>query len=189
MIKAVINVAAPRPQVFSVLSDYANYKQWVPGCEQCRVVSADANTADIDITINSMKRIEIGVRFEAQPSQALNFRMTRGKELKAYSGTYRLMDSTDGAGTVVLAELDIDVGMMVPKFMVDKMTRKMMDETGAALRKYLQSAPGAAAPSRAARPAAGGRRRTRSILRVTRTPSGYNVCLMGETFSVKSPAP
>ena len=131
--------------------------------------------------------IELGVRFEAEPAQSLRFRMTKGKELKAYSGTYRLMDATDCAGTVVIAELEIDVGVMVPKFMVDKMTRKMMDETGVALRKYIQSAPRASAGAPAvARPAGGKRRRARNILRVTKTPSGYNVWLMGETFSVKN---
>ena len=189
MIKAVINVTAPRQQVFSVLSDYPNYRQWVPGCEKCSVLSSSGNTADTEIIISSMKRIELGVRFEAQPGHALNFRMTKGKDLKAYSGTYRLMDSTDGSGTVVIAELEIEVGMMVPKFMVDKMTRKMMDDTGVALRKYIASAP---APARAAAPAArpaaaAKRRRARQILRVTKTAAGYNVWLMGETFAVPNP--
>ena len=189
MIKAVINVTAPRTQVFSILSDYPNYNKWVPGCERCNVTSSSGNTSEIDIVISSMKRIELGVRFEAQPSQALSFRMTRGKDLKAYSGTYRLMDSTDGAGTVVIAELEIDVGMMVPKFMVDKMTRKMMDDTGMALRKYISSAPAVAAAkapvTRAITPAK--RRRARNILRVTKTAGGYSVWLMGETFDVKNP--
>ena len=186
MIKAVINVPASRQQVFSVLSDYARYKEWVPGCERCSITSASGNTSETEIVINSMKRIELGVRFEAQPSTALSFRMTKGKELKAYSGTYRLMDSTDGAGTVVIAELEIEVGMMVPKFMVDKMTRKMMDDTGAALRKYIGTAPRIAAPAAAAPPPGGKRRRARQILRVVKTPTGYSVWMMGETFSIKN---
>ncbi len=188
MIKAVIHVAAPREQVFGVLADYARYKDWVPGCERCNVTSASGNTSDTEIVINSMKRIELGVRFEAQPSQALSFRMTKGKELRAYSGTYRLMDSTDGTGTVVIAELEIEVGMMVPKFMVDKMTRKMMDDTGVALRKYMQTAPPVAAPARRApaRPTAEAkRRRARRIVRVTKTAAGYDVWLMGESFAVR----
>ncbi|HWP84969.1 MAG TPA: SRPBCC family protein, partial [Terriglobia bacterium] len=116
MIKAVINVPAPRTQVFSVLCDYPNYHRWIPGCERCTITASSGNTADTEIVISSMKRIELGVRFEAQPTQALSFRMTKGKDLKAYSGTYRLMDSTDGSGTVVIAEMEIDAGMMVPKF-------------------------------------------------------------------------
>ena len=188
MIKAVINVTAPRQQVFSILSDYPNYKRWVPGCEKCSVISSSGSTSETEIVISSMKRIELGVRFEEQQDQALNFRMTKGKDLKAYAGTYRLMDSTDGTGTVVIAELEIDVGKMVPKFMVDKMTRKMMDDTGVALRRYLSSMPPLTARPAATRAAAGPakRRRARKIMRVTKTASGYNVWLMGETFSVKA---
>ena len=191
MIKAVINVAAPRNQVFAVLVDYARYKEWVPHCEQCRVVSSSGNTAETTIVMNMMRRIELGVRFEAQPGQALNFRMTKGKELKSYSGTYRLMDSTDGSGTVLIAELDMDVSMPVPKFMVDKMARKTMDETGVKLRHYIQTArlptaaPSAGPPRAAA--AAPKHRRARKILRITQTGAGYNVWLMGETFAVKNP--
>src|SRR5439155_18030963 len=58
MIKTVINVTAPREQVFSVLSDYARYKEWVPGCERCSITSATGNTSETEIVISSMKRIE-----------------------------------------------------------------------------------------------------------------------------------
>lgn len=40
MIKAVINLEAPREHVFSILIDYPRYKQWLPGCEQSDVVSS-----------------------------------------------------------------------------------------------------------------------------------------------------
>lgn len=189
MIKAVMNLDAPRPHVFAILTDYPNYRLWIPGCQHCNVISKSGHSADTEIVISSMKRIEMGLRFEANPVQSLNFRMTKGKGVKAYSGTYRLMDSTDGRGTVVVAELEIDAGMMVPKFMVDGMVRKMMDDTGVALKKHLHSAPiptaliaepGRAA-AREARP-----RRARRILRVTKTAAGYRVWLLGETFSVKS---
>src|SRR3990167_1552026 len=137
MIKAVIHVDAPREQVYALLTDYPSYREWVPGCEKCNVVSSSGNSSDTQIVISSMKRIELGVRFEGQPGHSLNFRMVNGKDLKAYAGTYRLMDATDGKGTVVIAELEIDVGMMVPKFMVDRMTKKMIDDTGNALRKHM----------------------------------------------------
>ena len=190
MIKAVINVEAPRPHVFHVLTDYPSYRHWVPGCQQSSVLSRSGNAADVDIAVAAMKRIEMGLRFDAQPIQALSFRMVKGKDVKTYAGTYRLMDAADGKGTVVIAELDIDAGFMVPKFMVDKMARKMIDDTGTALRKYIQTAPiptavaaqePARAISREGRP-----RRARRILRVTKTTAGHRVWLLGETFTVKT---
>ena len=59
MIKAVINVPAPRQMVYSVLTDYAGYRNWVPGCEQCTVLSQSGNSAETQIVVNSMKRIEM----------------------------------------------------------------------------------------------------------------------------------
>ena len=190
MIKAVINVEAPRHQVYRVLTDYPNYKSWLPGCEQSTLVSSSGNTADTEVVVNSMKKMKMGLRFEAFPTQSLNFKMTSGKELKAYEGSYRLMDAADGKGTVVIAEMDIDAGAMVPRFMVDRIAKKSIDDTGNALKQYILKLPaeaglGAAAPA-AARPAAEGRRRrARKILKVTRTADGYAVWMMGETLFVK----
>jgi len=175
--------------VFQVLSDFPRYKDWVPGCESCAVNSQNGNTTETTITITSMKRIQLGLRFDAQPDTALAFKMISGKDLKAYSGTYRLMDAADGNGTVVIAELEIDVGMMAPKFMVDKITRKMMDDTGVAIRAHIQkmgikAAPAVAKPAAVAAPRR--RHRARRLLRVTKTSEGYSVWLLGETHEVKS---
>jgi ribosome-associated toxin RatA of RatAB toxin-antitoxin module len=188
MIKAVINVPAARQQVFSVLTDYSGYRNWVPGCEACTVTSQSGNSAEAAIVVGGMKRVEMSLRFEAQPIQSLVFRMTRGKDLKAYSGTYRLMDASDGAGTIVIAELEIDAGMMVPKFMVDKMSRKMIDDTGAALRKHLAGARIPTAVAQAAHSAAkaAAPRRPRRLLRITKTDAGYKIWLRGETYIVKA---
>jgi len=69
--------------------------------------------------------------------------------LKAYSGSYRLIDSADGKGTVLVAELNVDVRGMVPKFMVDRFISKSFDETGKALTAYAKKLPvQAAAPAR-----------------------------------------
>ena len=185
MIKAVINVEAPRPQVFTVLTDYPRYKDWLPGCEQSSVLSGSGAAVDTEIVINSMKKMTLGLRFEAQPTQLLNFRMVSGKDIKAYNGSYRLMDSADGKGTVVIAELELDAGPLAPRFLVDRMAKKAIDETGVALRKYIQkmpaaavAAPAAAAPARV--------RHARRILQVVKIAEGHRVWYRGQTFTLKA---
>ncbi len=190
MIKAVINVEAPRDHVFRVLTDYPQYKKWLPGCEQCDVTASTGNTADTEIVVNSMKRMRMGIRFEAQPTQLLSFRMLSSKDLKAYSGCYRLMDAADGKGTVVIAEMEIDAS--VPKFMLDRVAKKSVEETGNALKQYIRTipaAPGAAPKASAPARVAGAKpRRAKRILRVVRTPEGYNIWMMGEAYNVKRQA-
>ncbi len=186
MIKAVINVEAPRDHVYAILTDYPQYKKWLPGCERSELVSSSAGTSDTQITINSMRKMTIGLRFEAQPTQSLNFRMTSGKDLKAYAGSYRLMDSADGRGTVVIAEMEIDAGAMVPKFMVDRIAKKSIEETGNALKQYAKSLPAkAGAAARPAAPSEGRKRRARRIVRIVKTQSGYKVWMMGESYLIK----
>lgn len=190
MIKAVLNVEAPREHVFSILTDYPRYKQWLPGCEKSDVVSSSGDTADTDLVINSMKKMKMGLRFEAQPTQSLNFRMTSGKDMKSYVGSYRLMDSADGRGTVVIAEMEIDAGAMVPKFMVDRIAKKSIDETCTALKEYIKKVPFQAGTG--ARPAAPARvaevrsHRARRIMQIMKTADGYRIWMMGETHIVKS---
>ncbi len=186
MIKVVFNIHAPRQNVYAALTDYAGYKTWVPGCERCEVLSSSGNVTDTQVVMNSAKRMELTLRFEAEPIQSLHFRMTKSRDLKGYSGTYRLMNAADQKGTVVIAELEIDAGFMAPKFMVDRMATKALQDTGEALNGHLKRTPSAAGAA-----SAGPRaekemkaRRNKHVLRVVKTQAGYRVWLLGEILDV-----
>jgi carbon monoxide dehydrogenase subunit G len=189
MIKAVINLEAPREHVFMILTDYRSYTKWLPGCEQSEIVSTSGETVDTDLVINSMKKMRLGLRFEAQPTQSLSFRMISGKDMKSYAGSYRLMDAADGKGTVVITEMEIDAGAMVPKFMVDRIAKKSIDDTGNALKEYVKKVPpqAGAAPraAAAARAAVARPRRARRIMQVIKTADGYRVWMHGATYDLK----
>jgi hypothetical protein len=186
MIKAVINVDAPRQQVFSALNGFAQYTEWVPSCEECNIVAVNGPVTDVQVVMNGAKRIELELRFEASPTQLLKFWMTKGKDLRRYAGTYRLMDAADQKGTVVIAELDIDAGFMSPKFLVDGMTGKALREIGEALKKFVRTLGSveAASPSGALL-GAGGTQHIKPLVRIVRTPAGYCSWIFGEYFSTE----
>ncbi len=188
MIKVVIPIEAPRPHVFSVFTDYARYKEWLPGCEQSNVLSRSGSATDVEIVFKMMKTVKLGLRFDAQADRSLDFRMTTGTDLKAYAGSYRLMDSPEGNATVVIAELEIDAGPFAPKFMVNRMAKSALEDSGRALRKHIPTVPYRAEAPAAAVPvaAAARQRRPKRILHVARTPLGYRVWFNGQTFNVKS---
>ncbi|MBM3734468.1 MAG: hypothetical protein FJW39_01670 [Acidobacteria bacterium] len=194
MIKAVINVAAPRYHVYQVLTDYEKYKQWLPNCTGSVIASREGNRVDTDITVNMMKTVTMGLRFESDGAHSLTFSLLKSSDLKGYSGSYRLMDAADGVGTVVITEMDLDAGGMVPRFMVDRMAKKSIDDTGNALREYIKKLPPPAAPPPAAAgaveaakpaPVAARPKRARRVLRVRKTASGYQIWYMGREFEVK----
>jgi len=186
MVKAVIQVDAPRSRVFSILTDYPRYQEWVAGCTSSTVTNKTDTTAEADVVISGMKRMTLGLRFEAYPEQTINFRMVRGTDVKAYSGSYRLMDSADGKGTVVIAELQVDVGGMAPKFMVDRIVSKTFDDTATALKTYVQKTRSGSDAVPARTTATESRRRgVRHLLKVVKAGDGYRMWLLGESFSVK----
>src|SRR5258708_8228224 len=139
MVKSVIQVDAPRTRVFSILTDYPRYQEWVAGCTSSTVTTKTDTTAEADIVISGMKRMTLGLRFETFAEQTINFRMVRGTDVKAYSGSYRLMDSADGKGTVVIAELQVDVGGMAPNFMFARLASTTFLDTANALQPYFQN--------------------------------------------------
>ncbi len=191
MIKAVINVEAPRHQVYQVLTGYERYQEWLPGCEKAKVTAVNGNTTDTEIVIKSMKVMTMGLRFVSDGGQGLTFSLLSSSDLKGYSGSYRLMDAADGTGTVVITEMELDAGAMVPRFMVDRMAKKSIDDTGNALRAYVKKLPPAAAPAQAAQaaPKAAGPakpKRARRIMTVRKTGGGFQVWYMGREFELKA---
>jgi len=184
MIKSVINVEASREQVYSVLVDYDGWTSWVPGCRTCTITSSNGNRTEADLVLSGMKTIALSMRFEAEENQSLRFELTKSKDLKSYAGVYRLMDAASGSGAVVITELEMDAGAMVPKFMLDKVVRKSLDDMGKALQARVKS-KAAAAPVAAAAPAgapAERKKRARRILQISRIKAGYRVWYMGKVY-------
>jgi carbon monoxide dehydrogenase subunit G len=184
MIKSVVNVDAPRPQVFHALTDFAQYNKWVPGCERCQIVDASGNFIDVEITINSIRRLQLVLRFQTEPVHSIRFRMTKGKDIRGYSGTYRLMDSADRRGTVVIAELEIEAGFLAPKFIVDMAAGKALRDVGAALKAYVRRPEHKAETAAIASGTYTRKKRDKRVVRVVKTPTGYQVRFFGESFFI-----
>jgi uncharacterized protein YndB with AHSA1/START domain len=184
MIKSAIQVDAAREQVFSALTDFARYSQWVPSCEECRIVRTNGNAVEVELTFNSFRRIKLGLRFESEPVHLIRFQLTQSEQIKGYSGTYRLMDSADRKGTVVITELEINGGFFAPRYVVDSVARKTVQETGEALNVWLRKMEPAHRPAVAVSRAGAGKRRDKRIARVIGTPAGYEVQIFGRNFFV-----
>jgi ribosome-associated toxin RatA of RatAB toxin-antitoxin module len=185
MIRAVHDVAASRQHVFSILSDVASFVDWMPGCVASKIVSQSAEVIETEFTATGAKTVTMGLRFEMQPHRSITFKMIRGKDLRAYSGGWHLMDSQDGSGTVVRSEMEMDPGAMVPKFMVDRMAKKGIEETGKALKKRVLEVPFALAegdtpPSKAPS-------RPKRLFHVLRIRGGYRIQILEETYFLEGP--
>ena len=139
--------------------------------------------------MNSGKRVSISLKYDCEQDVFIRFEMTQGTDMRAYSGSYRLMNSADNNGTVVVTELDVDAGPMAPKFIVDRLMKKTVEDTNAAMVKHAKTLPaseGSAAPAEADEPVVARPKRARCVLRVIKTDSGVEqVWYRGKVFALK----
>jgi ribosome-associated toxin RatA of RatAB toxin-antitoxin module len=186
MIKSVVNIEAPREHVFKVLSDFSQYELWLPGCKQSKIITAQESVVETEFVIKSIKTMTMGLRFELVPVESMMFRMIKGTDLKSYQGSWRLMDAADGSGTVVIGEIEMDAGAMVPGFMVSRMAKKAIEETVSALRRRIGEVPFEVEKKGKAFADRDRPRRLKRILHVMRTQDGYRVWAFGQTYFAKS---
>jgi carbon monoxide dehydrogenase subunit G len=186
MIKSALYLPASRARVFGILTDYAKYTQWLPGCEQCVVVSSQGAFTKAEIVLVSPRRLEATLHFESRVNEAIQYQMTGAKEIKTYAGVYRLSDAADGRGTVLFSELELEA-RSIPRFVSDGIAKKALKDSGEALKRYIERLPAerTAAQPTAAAPAPK-RRRARRLLQIVKTSKGYRVSLMGADFPAKS---
>lgn len=199
MTKSVFQIDAPRDRLFGIIADFNRWSEWFPGCKEARIVSDKGNSKQVELTLASVKTITMGLEFDLTPTQLINFRKYMGKDVKEYAGSFRLMNASDGAGTVVVGEMEMDAGAMVPKFMVGRIMEKSLAQTAAALKARIATAPPTpkyetgemvAAPAASGAPAAmpgapAVPARRKRMVHVLQSGNGYRVWLMGKTHFYK----
>jgi carbon monoxide dehydrogenase subunit G len=201
--KSVFQIDAPKGRIFEIIADFNRWGEWFPTCKEAKIVADKGSTLQVEITLASVKTITMGLEFDLTPTQLINFRKYSGKDVKEYAGSFRLVNASDGAGTVVMGEMEMDAGAMVPKFMVGKIMEKSLAQTAEALKQRVHTAPvtskyaaaevaGAAAAAAAAPGAAVAGAavpavpvRRKRMLHVTQSGEGYRVWLMGKTHFYK----
>jgi carbon monoxide dehydrogenase subunit G len=194
--KSVFQIDATKDRLFGIISDFNRWNEWFPGCKEAKIVTDKGNTKQVELTLASVKTITMGLEFDLTPTQLINFRKYSGKDVKDYCGSFRLMNASDGAGTVVMGEMEMDAGAMVPKFMVGRIMEKSLAQTAEALKQRVHTAPPGpvyetAAPVAAASgagPAAAGPAipaRRKRMVHVIQSGEGYRVWLMGKTYFYK----
>ncbi|MEX2264140.1 MAG: SRPBCC family protein [Bryobacteraceae bacterium] len=192
MIKSVFQIDAPRERLFGILTDFPRYREWMPGCKESKVVSQSDNSAQVELTLASVKTINMGLEFDLTPTQLISFRKYSGKDIKEYLGSWRLMNASDGAGTVVVGEMEMDAGAMVPKFMVSRMVERSISQTAEALKKRIATAPATpkyevaeVAAVEAGVEAGPPVHRRKRVIHVLRMGEGYRIWIMGKTHFYK----
>lgn len=122
-------VSADRDAVYAVIVDLEAYPAWAEGVQSVEVLEryddglprraafrADARVAEIAYTLE----------YTHERPDRVSWTLVEGDVVSQLDGVYRL--SEDGVGTVVDYELEADLSLPLPKFMLKRGARTILDQ-------------------------------------------------------------
>ncbi len=121
--------AAPRA-VWDVVTDYASYPKFFGEFKSAEVIDREGTAQIVEFTADYGKTMSYTLRIEHDETK-LRTRWTYvGGDLKDSTGGWEFQDA-GGGKTKILYDVDASVGFLVPKFVIDKLTKnnvpKMFD--------------------------------------------------------------
>ena len=148
-IQAAVRIAASPEAIWKVLTDCRQAVTYVPGLRGCRRVDGapDGSWQDIEHVVHYswlLPTVRYVFRAQYQPPNRIDFHRVSG-DLKEEKGTWLLVPSPDGGGTVVQYEVYVEPGFWVPQFLVHRSLRNDLPAALNGLRRRVEAADGHAA--------------------------------------------
>ncbi len=144
-IRATIDIAAPRPKVWAIMTNCARAVRIVPRLKSCRVLERDpAGLWDIREHRVSwawfLPNVRSVFRSDYQAPERLRFRRVSGT-LRRSEGEWRLVTIDGGRATRVSYEATISADVPVPNFVVEAVLKRDIESVLLHLRRECTSAP------------------------------------------------
>jgi coenzyme Q-binding protein COQ10 len=113
----------PIEKVYSVLTDYEAYPEYVEGTDEAQVLDFDDNGARVKFSLNIIKKFSYILKMTHQKPNKISWLLESGDLFKKNTGFWDLSDNGDGS-TSIKYGLDLDFKMMVPKMIINKLVKK-----------------------------------------------------------------
>lgn len=121
MVEREIIFEAPIEKVFQVISDFESYPKFLTSTESA-VSRQTPRGEEVDFEINLIKPVRYTIRVSKKAPHELSWDFVSGEMMKKNSGSWKLKDLGDGR-TQALYSVDVGFGWMVPKMVVDQLTK------------------------------------------------------------------
>ncbi len=138
--KESIEINASPEVVFGVIIAYEKYPEFLDDVSAVKVLSRGDGTARIEQTLSLVKEVTMTLKLTEVENTSVRW-VTEGgsKFLKKNDGSWELEDLGNGR-TRATYGLDVEVGMWVPKTIINKMTGSTLPKTLEAFKKRAEAA-------------------------------------------------
>lgn len=126
MVSREIRIKAPVEKVFEVISDFSSYPKFLPATKKAKERKLKSGHF-VDFEVDVIKTISYTLKIEMNPPGELRWHFVEGELMKTNSGSWRLEKISDSE-TLAHYEVDVSFGWLVPKGIVDQLTKTQLPE-------------------------------------------------------------
>ena len=133
-----IDINAPIEKVFSVISDYEKYPEFLDEQSGAKVASRNGNVVEVVFKLKVIKEIEYTLRITENKPNGISWSMTKGEMMKSNNGGWKLED-IGGDKTRATYSIEVGLGMLVPKTVANMLTETTLPKTMEAFKRRVES--------------------------------------------------
>lgn len=136
--RETISIAAPLARVWSVITDYERYPEFLPEMNTVRVVSRHDNVVNAQFELEIMgMRLSYQLRLQEEPRGNVAWSLVESKMMKANNGGWHL--EADGDKTKATYALDVELRGLMPKSVRDRLVGMTLPQTLARFKQRAES--------------------------------------------------
>ena len=129
-----IVINAPMEKLFSVITDYEKYPEFLPEVKKIRLGTRTGNQIDVHYEAEIVKIIKYSLRLKEEKPNKVSWSFIEGEFMKDNKGGWVLEDL--GAGKIKATySSEVTVGMLVPKTIINALVDTQLPKTLEAFKK------------------------------------------------------
>ncbi len=122
-----IVIDAPLAKVWSVITDYERYPEFLPEMTSVSIVSRHDNVVVAQFNLELMMRFSYTLRLQEEPHAALRWTLDSATMMVSNSGGWQL--EADGQKTKATYVLDVELKGLIPRSVKDRLLGMTLPQT------------------------------------------------------------
>ena len=135
-----IVIAAPMEKLFSIITDYERYPEFLSEVKRIRTANRRGNEVDVQYEADIVKTIKYTLRLKEEKPSRVSWSFIEGEFMKDNKGGWTLEDVGNGQ-TKATYNIDVTLGALVPKTLVTALVDTQLPKMLEAFKKRAESAP------------------------------------------------
>ena len=133
----VINT--PVKRVFAVIKDYESYPEFLPEVKSTRISNRQGDEVDVQYEVDVLKKIRYTLRLKEEPPSRISWTFVEGELMRDNRGHW-LLEDLGGGKTRATYNIEIKLGPLVPKSIVNVLVDSSLPKMLEAFKKRAESA-------------------------------------------------